>query len=188
MESSQTNASFAERVKRRARGGGPGWLLSAYTLGSGTAIGSLWAGSKFGYSLLWVQPVAMLMGIIILYGAAYFSLSSDKTPYQRFRAELGAPMALAWGLGSLFSSIIWHFPQYGLACAAIQGLTGIPDTTASQAAIGGSILIVAVAVTWSYASGIGLLIYESLMKLFVWMTILCVGVVVVAVRCSGARL
>lgn len=184
---SEQSSSLLERIKRRTKSGGPGWLLSAYTLGSGTAIGSLWAGAQFGYNLLWVQPLAMLMGIIILSGAAYFALSSEKTPYQRFRAELGIGMALSWGLASLFASIIWHFPQYGLAYAAIQGLSGVPDTTISQALIGGSILAVAIALTWSYTSGVGLLIYELLIKLFVWMTILCVGIVVVATPVDWGR-
>ena len=45
---------------------GPGYLQSAMTLGGGTAVSSLLAGALFGYALLWVAPVAMLIGMVML--------------------------------------------------------------------------------------------------------------------------
>ena len=45
---------------------GPGYLQTAMTLGGGTAFASLFAGAAFGYQLLWVAPLAMLIGIIVL--------------------------------------------------------------------------------------------------------------------------
>ena len=48
------------------RRGGPGYLQSAMTLGGGTAASSLFAGRMFGYELLWVAPVGMLIGILLL--------------------------------------------------------------------------------------------------------------------------
>lgn len=164
------------------RNTGPGWLLSAYTLGSGTAIGSLWAGSTYGYDLIWVQPLAMLMGVIILSGAAYFSLQSEVSPYQRFRSDLGLAMALAWALASLFSSVIWHFPQYGLAFSALKELLGFKETVVSQTVVGGCILVVSTAITWGYVRKGGVAIYETIVKLLVWMIILCLGIVILASR------
>lgn len=155
---------------------GPGWLLSAYTLGSGTAFTSLLAGSRFGYDLLWVNPVAMLIGFIVLSGAAYFALSSEKSPFHRFRTELSPALAYAWGIGALLASVIWHLPQYAVAYAAIRELGGIEVSTASQAITGCAILACAVALTWQYRTGKGLLIYESIIKVFVWMTVACLFV------------
>ena len=40
---------------------GPAWLQSAMTLGAGSAAASVIAGASFGYQLLWVQPLAMLL-------------------------------------------------------------------------------------------------------------------------------
>lgn len=171
----------------RSSRSGPGWLLSAYTLGSGTAIGSLWAGAQFGYDLLWVQPLAMLMGVIMLSGAAYFTLQSDVSPYQRFKREICPAMALAWALTSLFASVIWHLPQYGLAFAALQGLAGFQETTLTRILVGGAILVVSTAITWSYSRRGGVLLYEGMMKLLVWMTIVCVAVVVIASRVSWSE-
>lgn len=42
---------------------GPGWVQSALTLGAGSAGSSIFAGAVFGYKLLWVQPVAMFLGV-----------------------------------------------------------------------------------------------------------------------------
>jgi len=45
---------------------GPGWLQSALTLGGGSLAGSLYLGVLGGMSLLWIQPLAMVLGIIML--------------------------------------------------------------------------------------------------------------------------
>ncbi len=164
------------RLTNGARQSGPGWLLSAYTLGSGTAVTSILVGSMFGYTLLWVNPVAMLMGVIVLTGAAYFALSSEKSPYHRFRTELHPAMAYAWGIGSLASSVIWHLPQYAMVYATIRGLGGFEVSGASQFAVGAVVLAISILVTWQYRSGAGMVIYESIMKLFVWMTVICLVV------------
>lgn len=169
------------RFWEAARCSGPGWLLSAYTLGAGSAVSSLWAGSKYGYDLLWVQPVAMLMGVVILSGAAFVSLHNEERPYRLFW-RLSPALALAWGLASLLASVIWHFPQYGLAYEALQELLGFQETRLSQTIVALAILSLATALTWGYATGFrGLVVYESIMKLLVWMIVLCLAVVVLAV-------
>ena len=40
---------------------GPGWLQSAITLGGGSLAGSLYLGVLAGYSLMWLQPLAMIL-------------------------------------------------------------------------------------------------------------------------------
>lgn len=164
------------RLVDGARQSGPGWLLSAYTLGSGTAITSVLAGSTFGYALLWVNPAAMLMGVIVLSGAAYFALSSDKSPFHRFRTELHPGLAYAWGIGSLAASVVWHLPQYGMVYATVRELGGFAVSGGSQFAVGAVVLAISILVTWQYRVGAGLLIYEAAMKFFVWMTVLCLFV------------
>ena len=46
---------------------GPGWLQGAMTLGGGSAITSLTIGAVYGYELLWVQPLAMLIGLSLIH-------------------------------------------------------------------------------------------------------------------------
>ena len=164
------------RLVEGAQKSGPGWMLSAYTLGSGTAITSVLAGSMFGYALLWVNPLAMLIGVAVLTGAAYCALSSDKSPFHRFRTELNPALAYAWGIGSLLASVIWHLPQYGMVYASIRGLGGFEPSGFSQFVVGGVVVVVSVVITWQYRAGKGLLVYEGIMKLLVWMTVVCLVV------------
>ncbi len=174
------------RLSEGARRSGPGWLLSAYTLGAGTAVTSILAGSAHGYSLLWVNPLAMLMGVVVLSGAAYFALSSEKSPFQRFRTELHPAMAYAWGIGSLAASVIWHLSQYGMVYAIARELGGFEVTTGSRIAVAGIVLLVSITLTWQYRRGSGLLIYESILKFFVWMTVLCLFVLMLKLRIDWA--
>ncbi|MEP5569380.1 MAG: hypothetical protein ABJN62_16180, partial [Halioglobus sp.] len=55
---------------------GPGWLQGAMTLGGGSAITSLTIGAVYGYELLWVQPLAMLIGCIMLFALSHQTLST----------------------------------------------------------------------------------------------------------------
>ena len=100
---------------RRVRGywslSGPGYLQSAMTLGGGTASASLFAGAVFGYELLWVAPVAMLFGVIMLSAVAWQTLSTGMRPFGAMRRFAGAPFAWGWAIGALRASVIGHFPQ-----------------------------------------------------------------------------
>lgn len=179
MASEEQASGLVARWLRAARDSGPGWLLSAYTLGAGSAVASLWAGYQFGYQLLWVQPLAMLMGVIALSGAAYVFVHEQERPYRLFW-RIHPVLALSWALGSLFASIIWHFPQYGLAWQAIRELGGLPDTPVAKTIGGFAILVFSTALTWSYARGArGLRLYEALIKGMVWLTVLCLAAVVI---------
>ena len=95
--------------------GGPGYLQSAMTLGGGTALSSIYAGRMFGYDLLWVAPVGMLIGVLMLGVLGSLTLQSPERPYDGMAQNAGRPFALAWALGALVASIIWHLPQYALA-------------------------------------------------------------------------
>src|ERR1044071_245754 len=46
---------------------GPGWLQSGLKLGGGTMTSSLYIGLLSGFTLLWVHPLAMFLGIIMLW-------------------------------------------------------------------------------------------------------------------------
>ena len=101
---------------------GPGLLQSAMTLGAGSATASVLAGASFGYKLLWVQPVAMFLGVMMLAALSNVVLSTGDRPYKSFARESSKVLVFLWALGTIMSSIIWHFPQYGLAAAAARDL------------------------------------------------------------------
>ena len=67
---------------------GPGYMQSAMTLGGGTAATSLFAGAVFGYKLLWVAPLAMLLGVVMLSAVAHQTLSTGRRPFEAINSEI----------------------------------------------------------------------------------------------------
>ena len=101
---------------------GPGLLQSGMTLGGGSAAASVVAGASFGYKLLWVQPVAMFLGIMMFAALANIVLTTGERPYKGFMRELSVILVFFWALGSVVAAIVWHFPQYGLAAGAVRSI------------------------------------------------------------------
>ena len=59
---------------------GPGWLQGAITLGGGSLAGALYLGVIMGYHMMWLQPVAMILGVIMLSAISYVTLSTEERP------------------------------------------------------------------------------------------------------------
>jgi len=74
---------------------GPGWLQGAITLGGGSAASSLVAGTLVGYRFLWVQPVAMFFGIVMLSALAHQTLSTRARPFRAVSRYVHPSMAWA---------------------------------------------------------------------------------------------
>lgn len=159
---------------------GPGYLQSAFTLGSGTASACVLAGSKYGYQLLWVHPLAIIMGAIMLSALAKQTLTTLERPYEVFARRLHLSMALFWGIGALIASIVWHFPQYALAASVLTDWGELVGISVHPLICGILLLSIATATAWSYSFGLsGVRIYENLMRLFIAVMLLTVLIVVV---------
>ena len=158
---------------------GPGYMQSAMTLGGGTAFASIFAGAAFGYELLWVAPLAMLFGVIVLAAVAHQTLSTTENPFQAMRLHAGPFFAYGWAFSGILSSIIWQFAQYALAgamLAAIAKSSGLDVPTWSMGLLA---LVWCVTVSLLYdAKGRFVLLYERIIKLMVWFIMLCFGYVV----------
>ncbi len=100
--------------------GGPGWLQGAMTLGGGSAVTSLTVGAVYGYEFLWVQPVSMLIGCIMLFAICHQTLSTGEAPYQAMKKYVSAPLAMAWALAALASSVIFGFSHYPLGAGMLE--------------------------------------------------------------------
>ncbi len=112
---------------------GPGLLQSAMTLGAGSATASVLAGASFGYKLLWVQPLAMFLGVMMLGALSNVVLTRGERPYQSFCKEIWKPLVFLWALGTILSSVIWHFPQYALLAGAGRDLASMAGLTVTKA-------------------------------------------------------
>ena len=97
---------------------GPGLLQSAMTLGAGSATASVLAGASFGYKLLWVQPLAMFFGVMMLGALSNVVLTVGERPYESFGRQVWKPIVFMWALGTVLASVIWHFLQYALLAGA----------------------------------------------------------------------
>ena len=85
------------RVPAYLRLSGPGWLQGAMTLGGGSAITSLTIGAVYGYELLWVQPLAMIIGCVMLFALSHQTLSTGERPFAAMRDHVHP--SLAWYIG-----------------------------------------------------------------------------------------
>ncbi len=65
-------------LKTYTKMSGPGWLQGAITLGGGSLGGSLYVGVIGGYEMLWLQPLMMILGIVMLSAIGYVTLSTGR--------------------------------------------------------------------------------------------------------------
>ena len=165
---------------------GPGYMQSAMTLGGGTAFASIFAGAAFGYQLLWVAPLAMLLGIVVLAAVAHQTLSTEENPFQAMRRHAGPVFAYGWALGGIISSIVWQFAQYALASAMLVAIAERSGLDVNPAQMGALCLVWCVAVALLYDARPKLVrLYENIIKATVWFIILCFGFVVL--KCGIPR-
>ncbi len=99
---------------------GPGWLQSAITLGGGTLASALYLGVLTGVTMLWWQPVAMLLGIVMLSAIAYVTLSTGQRPFVAINKHVNPVLGWGWAIGSLMANVVWCMPQFSLGTAALR--------------------------------------------------------------------
>ena len=99
---------------------GPGWLQSGITLGGGSLSSSLYLGVLVGFSFLWLQPVAMIVGIIMLSAIGYVAMSTPERPFQAINRHINPVLGWGWALASLLANMVWCLPQYSLASGVLQ--------------------------------------------------------------------
>ena len=98
---------------------GPGWLQGAITLGGGSLAGSLYLGVIMGFGLMWLQPIAMLLGVIMLAAISYVALSTGERPFGLIRTHVSPALAWGWLLATMMANIVWCLPQFELGTAAL---------------------------------------------------------------------
>jgi Mn2+/Fe2+ NRAMP family transporter len=184
---------------------GPGWIASAITLGGGSLASSLFLGVLGGYSLLWLQPLAMALGIVMMAAIGYVTLSTGQRPFAAINEHVNPVLGWGWALAVALANVIFCMPQFSLAFSVLsQNL--VPEGWLQHAGSEGAvvawakatlgdtwlaahcdellvslvILIGTTIVTWSYdRGGWGIRLYEIVLKIVVAMIVLSfVGVVV----------
>ncbi|NIP84402.1 MAG: hypothetical protein GTO03_02120, partial [Planctomycetales bacterium] len=182
---------------------GPGWLQSAITLGGGSLGASLYLGVIGGYELLWVQPLAMLLGIVMLSAIGYVTLSTGDRPFRAINQHVSPVLGWGWALAVAAANVVWCLPQYALANGVLSqnllpGILGdravLKDhdgwvtrqatgyfgadsywaTHCDELLVVLTIFTIATVVTWSYdRGGWGVRLYETMLKIVVALIVLC---------------
>ena len=173
--------------KAYVRLSGPGWLQSGITLGGGSLSSSLYLGVLVGFSFMWLQPLAMILGIIMMGAIAYVTLSAGERPLRAINNHVSPVLGWGWLIASMMANLVWSLPQFALGTVALRQniLPGILGTEAmpeipSKMIAGAIFLAICLTFTMTYgAGGKGTKIFEILIKTIVSMIVLCfIGVVV----------
>jgi Mn2+/Fe2+ NRAMP family transporter len=177
-----TGAVFKTYVKLS----GPGWLQSGITLGGGSLSSSLYLGVLVGFSFMWLQPLAMILGIIMMSAIAYVTLSAGERPLHAINRHVNPVLGWGWLIASMMANLVWSLPQFALGTVALRqnilpGILGIevmPEVPSKMIA-GAIFLAICLTFTLTYgAGGRGTKIFEIMIKTIVSMIVLCfIGVV-----------
>jgi hypothetical protein len=181
-------------VKTYLRLSGPGWLQSGITVGGVSFSSSLYLGVLVGFSMMWLQPVAMILGIIMLGAMGYVTLSIRERPLKAINDHVSPVLGWSWLFASMAANLVWSMPQYTLGTRAMQqnlfpsilGPQAIPDPWGRIICVS-FILAICITATMFYgAGGRGVKIFEIIIKSIVSMIVLSFMGVVIKLSLAGA--
>ena len=185
--------STAGKYLAYARLSGPGWLQSAITLGGGSLANSLYLGVLGGFAFMWLQPLAMIFGIVMMSAIAYVTLSTGKRPLREINTHISPVLGWGWLVASMMANIVWSLPQFALATAALRqnllpnllGADAMPDFWGKLIAASIILALVITNVMIYISGGKGTKVFETLMKLMVAGIVICFFGVVIRLSVAG---
>ncbi len=163
---------------------GPGWLQSAITLGGGSLSGALFLGVLGGFSMLWLQLLAITMGVIMLSAISYVTLSTGKKPFQAINEHINPALGWSWAIATAMANMIWCMPQFSLSFGALnKNITGDGLGESLGAKLGISAVLFTAALGVVILNGQGgkaAKVFDWFLKALVGMVVICFfGVVMV---------
>ncbi|MEO2022380.1 MAG: divalent metal cation transporter [Pirellulaceae bacterium] len=167
---------------------GPGWLQSAITLGGGSLSGALFLGVLGGTDMLWLQLVAIIMGVVMLSAISYVTLSTGKRPFPLINEHINPALGWGWLMATITANMIWCMPQFGLCFEALEkNLIGFGNTPEYQEAVAGGEKMYGYKITISaiFFALAGFLVYLNSQRglaarIFDWALRIMVGIVVIS--------
>ncbi len=207
-ESSKVSVDREILVAAQQRGGlsvlgaftrlsGPGWLQSAITLGGGSLSGALFLGVLGGTSMLWLQLLAITMGVIMLSAISYVTLSTGKRPFQAINEYVNPVLGCGWLVATSAANMIWCMPQFSLSFDALNknlvrgGLVSAEATERTdlitKLGVSAVLLVLAlVLVILNERRGLAAKIFDWFLKALVGMVVICFfGVVIYLMKEHG---
>ncbi len=172
---------------------GPGWLQSAITLGGGSLAGALFLGVLGGTSLLWLQLVAIVMGVVMLSAISYVTLSTGRRPFEAINSEINPALGWGWLIATCMANMIWCMPQFSLSydaldknLAALVGGDGLGDATNTKVIVSIAILVAAGAIVLlNTKRGKAAKVFDLFLKGLVGLVVICFFGVVALLASNG---
>ena len=168
---------------------GPGWLQSAITLGGGSLAGALFLGVLGGTKLLWLQLIAISMGVVMLSAISYVTLSTGERPFRAINKHINPVLGWGWLIATCMANMIWCMPQFSLCYASLQkNLVGesINDSLTSKLIVSAMLLGAAGAVVvMNSRQGLAAKVFDWFLKALVGMIVICFFGVVVCLAYDG---
>lgn len=163
---------------------GPGWVQAAVTLGGGSLVGALYLGVIGGYEFLWLQPLAMLCGIIMLSAISYVTLSVEERPFRVMKENVSPTLAWGWLIATVIADTVFCAAQFSLGRGAIEDNLGF---TPGPYVITGSLFVLAMAlICISQKNTKAAAIIDNILKALVGVIVLCFMAVVATLITKGA--
>ncbi len=168
---------------------GPGWLQSAITLGGGSLAGALFLGALGGVSMLWLQLMAITMGVIMLSAISYVTLSTGERPFDAINRHINPALGWGWLIATSMANMIWCMPQFSLCYTSLNNNL-LPDAweDSRSAQVTVSLIILAIVsfvVFLNARRGAAAKVFDLLLKGLVGMIVLCFFGVVVVLTLQG---
>ncbi|MCA9269547.1 MAG: divalent metal cation transporter [Planctomycetales bacterium] len=156
---------------------GPGWLQSAITLGGGSLAGALFLGALGGVSMLWLQLIAIIMGVVMLSAISYVTLSTGERPFQAINNHINPVLGWGWLIATSLANMIWCMPQFGLCYTSLNknlapSVVGDSDGAKYGASLA-ILVVVSVVVAMNARRGWTAKLFDWLLKGLVGMIVIC---------------
>ncbi|TWU01774.1 divalent metal cation transporter [Neorhodopirellula pilleata] len=160
---------------------GPGWLQSAITLGGGSLAGSLFLGVLGGTSMLWLQIVAIILGVVMLSAISYVTLSTGRRPFEAINSEINPALGWGWLIATVMANMIFCMPQFSLCYDALDknlstlgGGDGLGGSAAAKWTVTAALLFAAgFIVLLNIKQGKAAKFFDRFLKALIGMVVIC---------------
>lgn len=133
--------------------------------------------------MLWLQAVAIVIGVIMLSAIAYVTLSTQIRPYQAINCYVNPVLGVGWITATILANMIFILPQFSLCFDALHNnlLTGtVDDSQSTQVVVTAVIALLALlAVVMSFKPGWMSRLFDLALKIIVGLIVVCFLVVIV---------
>ncbi|MCB1204955.1 MAG: divalent metal cation transporter [Verrucomicrobiae bacterium] len=180
---------LSRRLGYYAKKSGPGWLQAAITLGGGSLASALFLGVILNYHLMWLQPLAMILGVVMLCAISYVTLSSQRRPFESVKTFVSPVLAWGWLLAAMLANMVWCLPQFALGTGAVQQnlIPSLDGSKSATWAVGAALLVSAALAVRAYDSGgRGVRVFEGILKAMVGIVVVSFFLVVGRLTVSGS--